>query len=39
MNQIELHEPQDIQAQLLLKKAFLYDAALIIRDLRVQRYN
>lgn len=33
MNQIELHEPQDIQAQLLLKKAFLYDAALIIRDL------
>ncbi|WP_349929848.1 hypothetical protein ABJ384_14735 (plasmid) [Acinetobacter sp. A1-4-2] len=33
INQIDLEHSADIQAQQLIKKAFLYDAALIIRDL------
>ena len=33
INQIELENPKDIQTQHLIKKAFLYDAALIIREL------
>jgi len=33
INQIDLEHPADIQAQQQIKKAFLYDAALIIRDL------
>ena len=33
INQIDLDNPKDIQAQQLIKKAFLYDAALIIREL------
>lgn len=33
INQIDLDNQKDIQAQQLVKKAFLYDAALIIRDL------
>ena len=33
INQIDLDNPADIQAQQLIKKAFLYDAALIIREL------
>ena len=33
INQIELENPKDIQTQYLIKKAFLYDAALIIREL------
>lgn len=33
INQIDLDNPADIQAQKLIKKAFLYDAALIIREL------
>jgi len=33
INQIDLDNPKDIQAQQLIKKAFLYDTALIIREL------
>ena len=33
INQIDLDNPKDIQTQQLIKKAFLYDAALIIREL------
>ncbi|MHA3053255.1 hypothetical protein [Acinetobacter sp. ANC 4640] len=33
INQIDLENQKDIQAQQLIKKAFLYDAALIIRQL------
>lgn len=33
INQIDLEHSADIQAQQLIKKAFLYDATLIIRDL------
>lgn len=33
INQIDLEHSADIQVQQLIKKAFLYDAALIIRDL------
>lgn len=33
INQIDLEHSADIQAQQLIKKAFLYDAALIIRDI------
>ena len=33
INQIDLEHSADIQARQLIKKAFLYDAALIIRDL------
>lgn len=33
INQIDLDNPKDIQAQQLIKKTFLYDTALIIREL------
>ena len=33
INQIDLDNPKDIQAQQLIKKAFLYDTAFIIREL------
>ena len=33
INQLDLNNQKDIQAQQLIKKAFLYDAALIIREL------